>query len=446
MRKRRFRLCSSVLVLLLLLSAVAGCSATGGASSAGANASTAPEATSGTETGVSSTDKPITLTAFSWDTSNVEVNKKLVAAYKKIHPNVDITFIEKNSNYDTMLMTQIQSGSPPDLFVTNGTGTSTLGNLVDKGDVLPLDEYFDKSQYPDWLLRIYTIDGKVYTIPGLAEDGLGVFYNTKVFEKYGLSKPTSQEDFAKICDTLVANGVTPIAIPGKNAGDDFFAYLVFAQAYAADWNTNFPYSGAKFSDQPFIDAAKVFVSWIDKGYFGTNYKALDSNSCITELIQGKAAMFMDGEWNGSLMKSSSDIRVFYLKRPDGKDAGITSPRQNLGFSVYAKSPNKDAAVEFAKWYSTLEVQQMLVDASGGVPSTFPAAKGMTTSDVLMQDFANRDHSEMCFADTAGVIKPKSGDFFNGMSGLIQKLLFKEITPEEFGQQADKTVDYTELPK
>jgi raffinose/stachyose/melibiose transport system substrate-binding protein len=385
----------------------------------------------------------IPLTVLGWNTNYEDINKQIVADYKKINSNVELTFIEKDwSQYWTILPTMLQSGQAPNLFCTVGWSNSVFPNLVDQGLLVPFNGYFDSTQYPDWVLGWYSFKGKYYAIPGMSEDAYGVFYNKTLFSKYGLTAPKSQREMDNVLATLAKNGVTAISMPGKSAWDSFIAFGTIIHAYAADWDTNFPFKGSKFTSPAFINATKMFVSWIDKGYFGSQYKALDGNDAPMQVVQGQAAMYITGEYLTQTFKDSKDIGVFLLKRPDGKDAGVTSPRQDLAFSVYAKMPNRDAAIQFAKWYSGKDVQQVLENVGGGVPSGFEAAKGITTSDTLLQVFAQRNHTEMFWVDTAGLVQVPGQDIQGGMSALLARLLFKQITAEELAVAYDKFVDYT----
>ena len=158
-------------------------------------------------------------------------------------------------------------------------------------------------------------------------------------------------------------------------------------------------------------------------------------------------MYFNGEWIHASMKDSKDISVFYLKRPDGKDAGVTSPRQILGLTVYPKSKNKDAAIEFAQWFAGKEAQQIIEDGdSAGVPSTFEAAKGIHSSSPILTAFSVRDHSELDFASTIGFIQREGVDSVASMSDLMQRLLYKQISAQDFAAQCDKLVDYSKAHK
>jgi raffinose/stachyose/melibiose transport system substrate-binding protein len=436
MSKKAFQLLQILVVAIIITVSIVGC----------ASPTAAPAATAQPQPAVKS-DEPVTLKVYTWATDREEVFKKINAEFQKTHPNVTVEMIGKDgSQYYTILSTMIQSGEAPDLLVTHGISSTNLNDLAKQGYLVPLDGLYDPTGYPDWIQNIYMIDGKHYAIPGMIEDTLGVFYNKKVFDQYGLKPPTTQADFEQICETLMKNGVTPIALPGKDGMNSFFSFLVFIQAYAPDWNHNFPVNGKKFTDPEFVNATKKFVDWMNRGYMGKDYKSMDMDSATMQLIQGKAGMLFEGAWNTPNYKDAPDINVLFLKRPDGKDAGITSPKQDTAYSVYSKSAHKELAVELAKFLATLPMQQLVADMNGGVPASYPAAKGIVVPERLLNQFAARDNTDLTYADTGNVIPAEGKDYFSGMAANTLELVFGKMTPEQYAAENDKFLDYSKLKK
>ena len=430
---------SPTIVILAVSVALVVILASCGASKSSASSSAPAAASAGS-------DQKITLNTMNYETSNVDVDKQISEMFNKLHPNVTVNIVEKDwDQYFTLLATQFQSGNPPDAFGTNGISNNTLASLVDQGMCEPMEMYFDKSQYADWYVRVYTYKGHTWAIPGLYMDALATYYNKAVFAKYNLQPPKSMADMDNIMDTLLKNGVQPFTMPGKSADDTAFFLDTFIMSYAADWNSKFPYQGAKFADKDFVDAIKLFVTWRDKGYFGKDYQANDVATSVMQLLQGKAGMFLNGEWHAADMNDSPDIGVFYMKRPDGKDAGMASSKQSYALSVYSKGPNKDMAIEFAKFFASPEVQQLMGDVSTSVPGDYPAAKGkVSSSNPIIQGFMNPDHSELGFLDSAGSVQKTGVDFFAIQTAAIQKLLFKQISVDEMISTYDTSVDYNNI--
>ncbi|MCL2473189.1 MAG: extracellular solute-binding protein, partial [Treponema sp.] len=183
------------------------------------------------------------------------------------------------------------------------------------------------------------------------------------------------------------------------------------------------------------------------GYFGKDYQANDVSTSVMQLLQGKAGMFINGEWHAADMNNSPDIGVFYMKRPDGKDAALASSKQSYAMSVYSKGANKDMAIEFAKFFASADVQQLMGTVSTAVPGAYPAAAGKVSSDnPIIQAFMNPNFSELGYLDNSGSVQKTDVDFFSVQTAATQKLLFNQISVADMIKEYDGSVDYNNIIK
>ena len=69
-----------------------------------------------------------------WEHNYKDSLEAVINAFQKRYPDVEIEYVIKPyGDYDDLLKLAIQAGSGPDLFWTNGTATSTMGELVEAG-------------------------------------------------------------------------------------------------------------------------------------------------------------------------------------------------------------------------------------------------------------------------------------------------------------------------
>ena len=68
---------------------------------------------------------------------------------------------------------------------------------------------------PRRLLDQVSFDGKMYGVPSNVHRINSIFYNPKVFEKYGLTQPTSVADFRDMARKLKGTGVSLLAVGSK---------------------------------------------------------------------------------------------------------------------------------------------------------------------------------------------------------------------------------------
>lgn len=267
------KLLSILLCLTLVMAALVGCSSKNSGSDTNQNSSeTKTEEKSQPEDGQSedgeySSKEEITLNVYNWHTERAEVYEKIFAKFHEKYPNITVNYIAYDDDqYYSMLSTAIQSGEAPDLFATSGTKKIVFQNYVDMGACLPLDDLIDFSAFTADQLSWGQIDGVTYMSPAALGDDFAVYYNKDIFAKYNLSEPKTWDEMIKICDTLVANGVVPFALPGLDANTNQWFYVTMMIALAPEWNNNFLKDGKNsFEDDIFLETLKTYEEFRDKG-------------------------------------------------------------------------------------------------------------------------------------------------------------------------------------
>lgn len=134
-----------------------------------------------TSTGANS-GKNVKITIFQ---SKIEANegyKKLIAAYEKDHPNVEINLEAVTGNdFGASMKAKMQS-DPPTIFSVGG-----FSDMKDYGDVIEDVSDLDIMQHAlKGTTDTFTKDGKVYAIP-LYMEGYGFVINKQMFEDAGVS-------------------------------------------------------------------------------------------------------------------------------------------------------------------------------------------------------------------------------------------------------------------
>ena len=166
------------------------------------------------------------------------------------HPNVTINVtVLENEAFKTKLATQMQSGTPPDLFQSWGGGT--MAAQADAG--MLKDITADVASWKDTVnagaMSIYAYNGKQYGVPwdmGM----IGFWYNKKLFSDAGISAPPATwDELLSDMSKLKAKGVAPLAIAGKDMWPSMhlWTYLVLRiggsdalqqMIQSGDWNTD----------------------------------------------------------------------------------------------------------------------------------------------------------------------------------------------------------------
>jgi raffinose/stachyose/melibiose transport system substrate-binding protein len=390
----------------------------------------------------SPTQEKVTLRVMNFSPGAEDNYKNIADIFTKKYPNLSFTFEAKPfDQYFVLMDTQIQAGEAPDLFAALGTASTVLAKWARAGSIQQLDGIFDVSGFLPWLVKDFMVDGKLYQSPPLVGDLYGVLYNKDVFDKYGLKPPKTQADFAKICDTFVASGITPIFLAGKNITQD--QLINIAAAYAPTWNNDFPWHKRHYSDPEFVNMLRLMQSWVDKGYFGKDFKSLDDTAALTLYSQGKIAMSLGASYTQKgLQAAAPSTSLFFLPTPDGKGACIQTPAQSYGWCLNSASKHKTEAITLMKFLATAEAMQGIVDEFGSVPLSQSASKGLTVSDPVTKLFASGDNPVPCFLDQISPIAAKGYDVWSIVMTNTSKLFYKQATPEQIAAEFDQMTDWS----
>jgi glucose/mannose transport system substrate-binding protein len=123
------------------------------------------------------------------------------------------------------LRTRMMQREPPDAFQANvgadimqwvlmNRSDARESKLVALDDVLPEVAEWRRTM-PARLLDQVSYDGKMYGLPSNVHRINSLFYNRRVFDKYGLTVPATVADMKAIGQKLKGTGVVPLAIGSK---------------------------------------------------------------------------------------------------------------------------------------------------------------------------------------------------------------------------------------
>ncbi|MGA2977055.1 MAG: ABC transporter substrate-binding protein [Spirochaetia bacterium] len=217
-------------------------------------------------------------------------------AFEAKNPGVKIQLLLNPDPQNTqILQTQLATGEPSDImFYNKVSAENELGaeqNMV------------DLSSQP-WVARLQNKspltapDGKIYGFnPVLSTEGLGMVYNIDIFNKLNLQVPTTFQQLLAVCDTLKANGITPIYGPFK----DVWTFQIWTTSAWGVYVTRkdptlfdrINKNQVKWADVPgFLDALSRGNTLVQKGYFQPTALSDDYNSAPAAMSSGRYAMMI----------------------------------------------------------------------------------------------------------------------------------------------------------
>ena len=452
--KKSIKICSLVCVFAMLFTpALTGCQSGTTPSSSKADSASASSAKSDAAWDTSKKDKVVISVINNYYTAG---EKQLALDYMKLHPETEVVVdvVADNDSYNQKLKTTITTdiNTAPDIihgnFIT-GALNASWQNCYDKNYILDLTPMLDETnpyndnkkvrdvfKANDITRSISGTGGKMGTLP-FDFVGIGFFYNKTVFDKMGLTVPTSYEDLVADCKTLKEKGYkAPIA---ASAESTWVENMIADTAYrsietqflslpgdavydASTMSANTKITEDQVNDPTFdlyavmndekicafvkkngVNTALNKTVWSQFAnlaqYFQQNWVSPDSAKVLTDFEGQNSPILCSGSWNvGKLVSEIGQLPTdkqfewgtFSLPGFKNPPAGFTAPMRSLyvfgnqmGIIKKSDADHEARVKDLLKyWYSPKQAQMMyeVTLSSGNYVQGPPAIQGVTLSD------------------------------------------------------------------
>lgn len=211
----------------------------------------------------------------------------------------------------------------------------------------------------------------------------GVWYNKDMFKQYGIEVPKHYEDFIEACETLKANGITPLAQGVKDIWcPDQEANLMNEAVY--NKNPRFwidIYTGKlKWTDDLVLEEAKKLeMLYPEKGYYIEGILSTSYDQCYQLLLQKKIAMWLMGSWGVEVMtEAPPDFEIGVFNPPynyRGNDKFFSPKILDRCYAVLSASKKIDAAKDFLGFMSEKEIAAIYADQGRTISTVKDVASG-----------------------------------------------------------------------
>jgi raffinose/stachyose/melibiose transport system substrate-binding protein len=376
-----------------------------------------------------------------------------IKQFEQLYPNVTINITVKDFNDYLKIMPLTAVGSNPPDVIEGNQGWGLDDQLVKEGAILPLDKY--AAAY-GWTTRydpavaaqlMYTTDGKSWgsgSLFGVAPSGenVGILYNKANLSKLGLSTPPATVDeLVADLDMAKAAGMLPIMLGESDKWPAIHVWGELQGLYTSPQEINdwvYGKAGTSFDTPANQQAAQMFQTWCQKGYFGKNFNSVNYNDSWAAFAKGQGLFYIGGDWLIQGVETTLGTNLgFELFPPgsNGKHAAIGSLSQPLHISSKTKYPDLVAAL--------LDFMTNADSATGSLaaervpvllPSPIPAS---VTDPVLLESInalqtLNQEGGVILYEDFA------SPTMLDTLGSALQELMSSKITPTQFTKtvQAD----------
>jgi multiple sugar transport system substrate-binding protein len=215
---------------------------------------------------------------------------------------------------DEKMLAAIRAGNPPD--ATMSWSLDSVGKFCQSGAWVDLAPYIDQagldtSMFPESVTRYTSYGGSNCALPFLT-DAMGLYYNTDMFEKAGLSEPprTMSELTAMAKDLTQFNPDGSIKVAGFVPWFGYYEFtpLELSIIWDADWYTEDGQSA--LAADPDWEALFKWQKDLVDFYGADNLKEFvagqgDEWSSANDFHRGRVAMMFDGEWRTAFIENAA---------------------------------------------------------------------------------------------------------------------------------------------
>ena len=376
---------------------------------------------------VTAADDSVTInvvTSYGGDDGNRKNFEAAVKAYEEATGNkVNDGSATSNEEWKAKVLTDFETGSEPDVlfYFTNADAEP----FVSAGKVVSIEEI--RKEYPEYAANMkdsmmaVAADGKQYSVPssGYWEH---MFVNKKVLEDCGVAIPGPDytwDQFLADCETIKANGFTPIACSLFEVPHYWFEFMVMNNGTVANHLT-VPASVDDEAGQKWVKGLNDIKDLYERGFFPANTLTASDAETVELFNAGDAAFLIDGSWKvGYFTQNAADLNDFAISYVPGKGERKASEAIggiSMGYFITTKAWNdpakREAAVKFVEMltsdetlstFVTTEVtalkngakpaglnplQQSAADANANVTAIAGAVQDLLTAEARGDLFAN----------------------------------------------------------
>ncbi|TXK80382.1 ABC transporter substrate-binding protein [Paenibacillus sp. N3.4] len=348
---------NSVALTAVMAVTLSGC----GAATKETNVSASPTTKATTAETTKPSDKPsneivkLRISAQHFDDDTSKPYDYAAAELKKEMPNVELLLEPTLQDDNQKLKTQMATGDLPDIVDMNWN----LIQIANKSNnILVLDKEAETEKFKKDLLKgnepkLIAPDGHVYGYPYGGIEFQIIYYNKKIFADAGVKLPIKTVDELKeAAKVFTAKGITPMAIFGKEKwiGNAFLRGFMVREDPKGFGVLN----EAMEVPEALKLAAKQVSELQAAGLFAKNATNTNYDQASASFYQGKAAMFVNGQWEISSSQKNLGDNVDWMYWPAKDEATYEKSKFMMdgqgdatGFVVSSKTKDKATAIKVA---------------------------------------------------------------------------------------------------
>ncbi|GAA4179342.1 ABC transporter substrate-binding protein [Gryllotalpicola koreensis] len=283
--------------------------------------------------------------------------KQLIAGFEKKNPDITVKLDTQpaGTQGDNLMKTKLSTKTMDNVFYYNSGSLfqalnpkTSMVDLSDESWVKDLDKNFK---------QVVSVDGKVYGAPLGTSFAGGILYNKAIYNKLGLSIPTTWDEFIANSKKIAASdpGVTPIL---QSYGDTWTSQLLVLGDFAninkqdPNWADNYTNNkgDAKYVNEPAFEGFQHTADIHTSGLVNKDFASMTNAQAMDALATGKAAQYPMLTASIATVQQDNadkvnDIGVFAIPATTAADTSLTLWEPNGVYIASTTTGDKLAAAK-----------------------------------------------------------------------------------------------------
>ena len=318
-----------------------------------------------------SADKILRIATPSLGEKELPVWETAKAAYEAAHEGWTVEFIQQDDDlYSTVGLPTLLNGknSPDAYFEWSG---ARLDQRVAEGYAADISGDIEssglKDLFTDGAFAGYDSNGALSMIPRARDVTNVLWYNVDMFEKNGVTPPTTWDELNAACAKFVAAKVNCFVQGNKdlwtvgNWGGHIISRVTGEALYAETLQKKKPMNSPEF-----VKGLTVLADLAKAGYVNESVNSIADNEAASQFFQGKAAFHPIGSWLiGTQQGEAPDFKMDFINLPaiaDGAGDQNSIMAVYTGYIVNAKSTKKTEVMDFFKELYSADNAKAIADA------------------------------------------------------------------------------------
>jgi raffinose/stachyose/melibiose transport system substrate-binding protein len=276
----------------------------------------------------------------------------VIANFERAYPNIKIddSYVP-GSQFGPLLLTQLQAGTPPDLFTIQPGAGSNYGlyALGSQGKLLDLTGSPWTKRVPKAAQKLALIKNRVYGFQATYTT-VAMLYNTKLFGSLALTAPTKFSELLGMCRKIAATGKVPVALgaASPNAVISLLVLLAANNVYGVDptWNVKRLQHKTTFAGSALWKRVmQSIVEMRDSGCFPPSPAAVTASAQYAMMASEQAVMMPSTSGEIAVVKqinSGIQVKQFAWPADNAKDTKtvLASAQSALVVAKATAHPNE----------------------------------------------------------------------------------------------------------